>query len=80
MFGAQGYDAAAILCDAVAAAEKSGKEYGSADYLQAIIDAMKATDKEYVTGHVTYDDHNDPQKTAAIINIKDGKEVFWGKY
>jgi len=80
MFGAQGYDAAAILCDAIAAAEKSGKEYGSADYLQAIIDAMKATDKEYVTGHVTYDDHNDPQKTAAIINIKDGKEVFWGKY
>ena len=80
MFDAQGYDAAWILCDAIAKAESSGKAYGSAEYKQAIIDAMKATNSDYVTGHVSYDDHNDPQKTAAIINIVGGEEKFWGSY
>lgn len=80
MFGAQGYDAAWILCDAIAKAEASGAEYGSDDYKQAIIDAMAATDSDYVTGHVSFDDHNDPQKTAAIINITGGAEAFWGSF
>ncbi len=80
MFAAQGYDAAWILCDAIAVAEASGATYGTAEYSQAIIDAMSATDSDYVTGHVTYDDHNDPQKTAAIIGIMDGEESFWGSY
>jgi branched-chain amino acid transport system substrate-binding protein len=80
MFAAQGYDAAWILCNGIAAAEQSGATYGSADYFQATIDAMKATDGDFVTGHVSYDDHNDPQKTAAIIEITGGKETFWGSY
>ncbi len=80
MFAAQGYDAAWILCDAIAAAEAGSTEYGSDEYGQAIIDAMAATDSDYVTGHVTYDDHNDPQKTAAILNIVAGAEEFWGSY
>ena len=80
MFDAQGYDAAWILCDAIAKAEASGKAYGSDDYKAEIIAAMKATDSDYVTGHVSYDDHNDPQKTAAIINIVGGEEKFWGSY
>lgn len=80
MFAAQGYDAAWILCDAIAKAEQSGKSYGSADYKAAIVSAMKATNSDYVTGHVSYDDHNDPQKTAAIINITGGAENFWGSY
>lgn len=80
MFSAQGYDAAWILCDAIAAAEEAGVEYGSAEYSQAIIDAMAATDSDYVTGHISYDDHNDPQKTAAILNIVSGAEEFWGSY
>ena len=80
MFDAQGYDAAWILCDAIAKAEQSGEAYGSDGYKQAIINAMKATDSDYVTGHVSYDEHNDPQKTAAIINIVGGAENFWGSY
>ncbi len=80
MFGAQGYDAAWILCDAIAAAEASDAEYGSEEYKQAIIDAMAATDSDYVTGHVSFDEHNDPQKTAAIINITNGAEAFWGSF
>jgi hypothetical protein len=30
---------------------------------------MAATDADFVTGHVSYDDHNDPQKHRAILNI-----------
>ena len=41
---------------------------------------MAATDKEFVTGHVSFDEHNDPQKTAAIIQITGGAESFWGNY
>ncbi len=80
MFDAQGYDAAWILFDAIAAAEKSGKKYGSDEYKQAIIDAMAATDKEFVTGRVSFDAHNDPQKSAAIIQITGGAESFWGNF
>ncbi|MCD7749490.1 MAG: ABC transporter substrate-binding protein [Oscillospiraceae bacterium] len=80
MFAAQGYDAAWILCDAIAVAEADGVEYGTAEYSQAIIDAMSATDSDYVTGHVTYDEYNNPQKTAAIITFTDGTESFWGSY
>lgn len=80
MFSAQGYDAAWILCDAITAAEEAGVAYGTDEYSEAIIAAMAATDGDYVTGHVSYDEHNDPQKTAAILNITDGAETFWGSY
>ena len=80
MFGAQGYDAAWILCNAIASAEESGLKPGSDAYSEAVIAAMAATDQEFVTGHVSFDEHNDPQKTAAIIQITDGAEAFWGNY
>lgn len=80
MFAAQAYDAAWLLCNAIAAAEKSGAKYGSDEYKQAIIDAMAATDFDFVTGHINFDSHNDPQKTAAIISISGGAESFWGSY
>ena len=80
MFAAQGYDAAMILSEALKAAEDEGLEAGSEDYKQAVIDAMKATDMQCVTGNITYDEYNNPEKEAAIINIKDGEPKFWGKF
>ena len=41
---------------------------------------MKATDMNCVTGHITFDDYNNPQKTAVIINITGGEAKFWGNY
>jgi branched-chain amino acid transport system substrate-binding protein len=81
MFSAQGYDAAKILIDAIEKTEKgmAGKA-GTEDYRKAVIAAMKATDMECVTGHVTYDEYNNPIKSAVIINIKGGEAKFWGKY
>lgn len=80
MFSAQGYDAAMILLAAIEKAEAAGLAAGSDEYRQAVIDAMKATDMECVTGHVTYNQFNDPEKTAVIINITGGEAKFWGKY
>lgn len=80
MFAAQAYDAAAILCAALAKAEEAKLTAGSDEYKQAVIDAMKATDMNCVTGHITFDDYNNPQKTAVIINITGGEAKFWGNY
>lgn len=80
MFAAQAYDAAAILCAALAKAEEQGLTAGSDEYRQAVIDAMKATDMDCITGHITFDEYNNPQKTAVIINITDGEDKFWGNY
>ena len=80
MFAAQGYDAAMIMCAALAKAEEQGLTAGTAEYMAAVIDALNATDMECVTGHVTYDEFNNPEKTAAIINITGGAAEFWGKY
>ena len=60
-----GYDAAKILCTAI-------ENAGSTD-AQAIVDQMKATSIDGVTGHIVYDDHNDPQKSVAIITFENGE-------
>ena len=80
MFAAQGYDAAMILAAAIEKAEASGAKAGSNDYRQALIDAMKATDMDCVTGHVTFNEYNNPEKTAAIITFQNGAAKFWGNY
>ncbi len=80
MFSAQAYDAAAILCGALTEAENAGLTAGADDYKAAVIEAMAATDADYVTGHVVYNEYNNPEKSAAIINIVDGATTFWGKY
>ena len=67
-FNATGYDAAMILCKAIEAA-------GSTDYA-AVVDAMKATDIQGVTGNITFDDHNDPIKSAFIMTYVDGVKTF----
>ena len=80
MFAAQGYDAAMILLAAVEKAEAAGLTAGSDEYKQAVIDAMDATDMDCITGHVTYDEYNNPEKTAVIIKVENGEATFWGKY
>ncbi|MGI5936313.1 MAG: ABC transporter substrate-binding protein [Oscillospiraceae bacterium] len=75
MFAAQGYDAAMILFDAIAKADADGKLDN-----ETIISYMKATDMNCVTGHVTFDEYNNPNKTAVIINIASGEAKYWGNY
>ena len=64
LFNALGYDAAKILFTAIEKAGSTDKE--------AIIAQMKATDIEGVTGHITFNDHNDPIKSAFIKGFENG--------
>jgi len=75
MFAAQGYDAAKILFTAIEKADADGKLDN-----ETVIANMKATDMDCVTGHVTFDEYNNPQKTAVIINITGGEAKYWGNY
>ena len=77
MFEALGYDAALLMCNALKRAEEQSLEVGSDEYKQAVIDAMKATNSlEGVTGTFSFDDQNNPIKSASILQIQGGEEVF----
>lgn len=80
MFSALGYDSAVILIDAIKKAEDTDHETGSDEYKQAIIDGMKNTSVEGITGKYEFDEFNNPIKEAVIIELKGGKEVFKEMY
>lgn len=75
-FSPLGYDAAITLCYGIQAAEDAGLEAGSDDYKQAMIDAIKSGTIEGVTGTFTFDEHNNPVKTAAILTFDNGTVVL----
>ena len=81
MFAPLAYDAAMLLCEGLKAAEEAGLEHGSEEYKQAVIDAIASMDGvEGITGSYSFDEYNNPIKSAAIIEIKDGAEVFKEMY
>lgn len=65
-FAALAYDSVYMIKDAVAAA-------GSADP-EAVRDALEKTNGDYVTGHMTFDEHHNPVKTAVILEFKKGDD------
>lgn len=68
-FSATGYDAALVMCEAIKAAGSTEPE--------AIVEALRATNVEGVSGVLTFDDHNDPIKSAFILNFnEEGEQVF----
>lgn len=75
-FSPLGYDAAITLCYGIQAAEDAGLAVGSDEYKQAIIDAIKGGTIEGVTGTFTFDEHNNPVKTAAILTFDNGAAVL----
>lgn len=79
MFAANAYDAAMILCNALEIAEASGAETGSAEYKQAVIDAMRDNSGEVpgVTSNgYSFDEYNNPIKDAVIIKVTGGEPTF----
>lgn len=67
-FSATGYDAALVLTNALA--------MGSMEYAD-VVAAIKATDVEGVSGKITFDDHNDPIKSAFIMSFDaEGNKVY----
>ncbi len=75
-FAPLGYDAAVTLCYGIQAAEDAGLEAGSDEYKQAVIDAIKGGTIEGITGTFTFDEHNDPVKSTAILTYVDGAPVL----
>jgi branched-chain amino acid transport system substrate-binding protein len=79
-FAALGYDAAAILFNAIGEVMKDGgKIEPTPECRQAIIDKMTATDLECVTGRITFVNGN-PVKDVSLIKIEHEKYNFEGKY
>ena len=65
---ALGYDATNLMLDAI---QRAGSTDGD-----AIRDAMAKADFKGVTGQVKFDGDRNPVKSAVIIEIKGGKQVF----
>lgn len=63
-----GYDAMTIMLDAI---KRAGKTDG-----KAIKEALAATDLAVVSGQVKFDGERNPVKSAVIIEIKGGKQVY----
>jgi len=81
MFAAQAYDAAMILIAAIEETlANTDYEPGSDAFRTALIANMAATDLTGVTGHVTYDEFNNPQKSAIVLEVIDGQETYWGEF
>ena len=81
MFAPLAYDAAMLMCHALEAAEAAGLEAGTDGYKQAVIDALNAIDGvEGITGTYSFDEYNNPVKSAAIIELTGGEEVFKEMY
>jgi len=80
MFAAQAYDAAMVLFAAILEVEELELERESVEYRLAVIDALADTDMETVTGRITFDEFNNPQKPLLILEIEDGDATFWGAY
>ena len=59
------------------AAEAAGLEAGSDDYKQAVIDGIKGINGvEGITGSYAFDEYNNPIKSAAMLKLTGGEEVF----
>ena len=70
-FSALGYDGANIMMKAIETA-------GSTDP-KAIVEALKNTQYEGVTGNITFDENGDPIKGVSIIKIEDGQYKLFDK-
>ena len=69
--GALAYDAVYIMAAAIDAADSLESE--------AIVTALAGSDREGVTGHVTFDDNGDPQKSVSMIQVVDGAYTLFDK-
>ncbi len=79
MFAATAYDAAMVMCNAVAVAEEAGLTAGTDEYKQAVIDAIRdnSSELEGITSKgYTFDEHNNPVKDAVIMKVVGGVETF----
>lgn len=77
MFAPLAYDATMLMCKALEVAESKGLKAGSDEYKQAVVDALAGMNGvEGITGSYSFNETNDPIKTAAMIKVENGEEKF----
>lgn len=77
MFAPLAWDASMLMTEGLKAAEKKGLKAGTAEYKQAVIDAIKGVNNlEGITGSYVFNATNDPVKSVAVIKLANGAEVF----
>lgn len=77
MFAPLAYDAAMLLAKGLEAADKAGLKPGSDEFKAAVIKDLKDNNGTAgITGTYSFDEFNNPIKSAAMIVVKDGAEVF----
>lgn len=79
-FCALGYDAALIVCDALQKVESKNLTPGSAEFKQAVIDAIAENKVDGVTGTISFKGTGDPVKATLIISFENGKEKIFDTY
>ena len=67
-FSALSYDAAYMMKVAIEKAGTTDK--------QAVVDALKNLDYDGVTGHLTFDENNNPVKAVTVLKIVNGEYTF----
>ena len=67
-FSALAYDTVYVLKNAIDKA-------GTTDKAE-LTKAIKASDMDGITGHLTFDENNNPIKAVTIIKVQDGKYIF----
>ena len=81
MFAPLAYDAAMLMCNALQAAEDQGLTAGTDEYKQAVINTLAGNDATPgITGSYSFDQFNNPIKSAAIIQLQNGAEAFTELY
>ncbi|WP_291255812.1 ABC transporter substrate-binding protein [Fusobacterium sp.] len=67
-FSALAYDTVYVLKSAIESANSVDKN--------ELVEAIKKTDLDGITGHLTFDKNNNPVKAVTLIKVKDGKYIF----
>lgn len=80
MFSAVGYDCANILVSAIDKTIKSGIEVKSPQFKTKITENLKSTNSDAVTGHIKFDEFNNPNKEMNFITFIEGSEKLLFKY
>ena len=80
-FGSLDFSKYFVLLGAVPAEYNgSATDYAALIEQQAVIDALAATNVEGITGSYTFNETNDPVKSAAMIQLQGGEEKFTELY
>jgi len=79
MLSAGGYDAAKVLVSSIMSSLEGNLKINSDNFRNSIVNNLKNTNVDCISGNITFDKFHNPKKQAIIIQIKDGKKQFYQK-